>query len=138
MVKRWTVLLIPTVNNIIQVYQRLNWSKVKQFTSDSKIIDYNLFGHKLAILTLNTYKVVNFDSASTLHEDDFELNEDALPLNIEWENKTSLLIGSTYGDILRLKDVVKDLGAMPQEPVCLWMSWRRVMMNLPRVMIKQR
>lgn len=103
-------LLIPTANNIIQVYQRLDWSKVKQFTSDSKIIDYNLFGHKLAILTLNTYKVVNFDSASTLHEDDFELNEDALPLNIEWENKTSLLIGSTYGDILRLKDVVKDLG----------------------------
>ncbi|KAG5417620.1 mcl1 [Candida metapsilosis] len=102
-------LLIPGVNNIIQVYQRSDWSKVKSFASDSKIIDYNLFGNKLAILTLNTYKVVNFDSTTTLHEDDFELNEDALSLNIDWENKTGLLIGSTYGDILRLKDVVKDV-----------------------------
>lgn len=115
-------LLIPTINNIIQVHQRLDWSKVKQFTSDSKIVDYNLNGNKLAILTLNTYKVVNFDSANTLHEDDFELNEDALPLNIEWENKTSLLIGSTYGDILRLRDVVKDVTGGGTEGASLFLD----------------
>ncbi|KAI5961511.1 mcl1 [Candida margitis] len=115
-------LLVPSISNTVQVYQRSDWSKVRQFPSDSKIIDYKLLADKLAILTLNTYKVVNFDSASTVHEDDFELNEDALPLNIEWENKTSLLIGSTYGDILRLKEVVKDIGGDTNTAASLFMD----------------
>ncbi|KAI5951319.1 mcl1 [Candida jiufengensis] len=109
---QWTndgkYLILPSVNNEIQVYERENWEKIKTFKVDSKIVDFNLNYKKLAVLTKNVYKAFNFDTGKILHEDDFDLKEEALPLNIEWENKSSILIGTTYGDVLRLRNVIKD------------------------------
>ncbi|KAI3404354.2 mcl1 [Candida oxycetoniae] len=101
-------LLVPGVNNEVQVYERENWTKCKSFKSDGRIVDFKLYGNNLVILTLNDFIIYDFESGKVLHSDDFEFKYDGLPLNIEWHNKTDLLIGSTHGDVLLLKSVIPD------------------------------
>lgn len=99
-------LLVPGLNNEINVYNRESWDRAKSFKSDGRIVDFSLQGNHLAILTLNDYKVYNFITGKTIKEDDFEFNYEGLPLNIEWRNKTDLLIGSTHGDVLVLRSAI--------------------------------
>ena len=60
---------------------------------------------KLAILSLNVFKVFDFDSGKLIHEDDFDFDEDAYPLNLDWKDGT-LFVGSTNGETLQLDNVV--------------------------------
>lgn len=101
-------LLVPTVDNSIQVYDRQDWNNpIKNFKNDSgKIIDFKLLPlGKLAILSLNVFKVFDFDSGKLIHEDDFDFDEDAYPLNLDWKDGT-LFVGSTNGETLQLDNVV--------------------------------
>ncbi|KAI5960203.1 mcl1 [Candida pseudojiufengensis] len=106
-------ILLPSINNEVEVYEReKNWALVKSFKADSKIIDFDLKDGRLAILTMEKYEIFNFESKALIHQDNFELKDGAFPLNIEWENKSSFLIGTTHADVLRFRDVVKSDGAL--------------------------
>ena len=101
-------LLVPTVDNQIHIYDRQDWNKViKTFNNDSgRIIDFKLLSlGKLAILSLNVFKVFDFDSGKLIHEDDFDFDEDAYPLNLDWKDGT-LFIGSTNGESLQLDNII--------------------------------
>ncbi|RCK55861.1 DNA polymerase alpha-binding protein [Candida viswanathii] len=105
-------LLVPTVDNQIHVYDRQNWDTViKKFNNDrGRIVDFKLLSlGKLAILSLNVYKVYDFDSGKLIHEDDFEFDEDAYPLNLDWK-EGGLFVGSTNGESLQLENVVLKAG----------------------------
>lgn len=103
------LLLVPTIDNQIHVYDRQDWTKVvKKFNNDNaKIIDFNLLAQgNLAIMSLNSFKVYNFSSEKLINEDDFEFDEDGYPLNIIWKDN-NLFVGSTVGETLHLRNVVK-------------------------------
>ncbi|CAI5757454.1 unnamed protein product [Candida verbasci] len=100
-------LLIP-IDNTIKVFERSSWKEVeKRFKIDEKIIDFIIKDQYLLVLTLNVFKVFDFKTGKSIHEDDFEFDEDSLPINLSFY-KNNLFLGSTNGETIHIKKLLEE------------------------------
>ncbi|RLV93256.1 DNA polymerase alpha-binding protein [Spathaspora sp. JA1] len=102
-------LLLSSVENEVHVYEK-DWKVVKKFDNDNaKIVDFALSsnGKHLVILSLDGFKIFEFDSGNVAHEDMVDF-DGFYPLNVTWRDN-HLFIGTTNGEVLSLKNIVSDV-----------------------------
>lgn len=101
--------LLPTNTDSIVVYDRDNWNEVaRKFEGEGKIVDFKLspdMSHLAILYKDASLVVVDFQTTKVLDKKQFDL-EGSLPLNIAW-GQNSVTIGSSNGEALNLKDIVK-------------------------------
>ncbi|KAG7666124.1 uncharacterized protein J8A68_000380 [[Candida] subhashii] len=101
-------LLVPDLNQI-KLYDRdsNDWQISKKIEVGSKIIDFNLSqdNSHLAVLLLDKFIIYDFKSNKLIEETSFDF-DGFYPLNLTW-NKNHLFVGTTHGQSLIYKDIVK-------------------------------